>query len=56
MEAFDFEEDTLASSIGVGLRLNLPGFPIRLDWAHVLEKDDPITETETFNFWIGTDF
>jgi outer membrane protein assembly factor BamA len=52
-EAYTFEADSLASSVGVGLRLDFPGFPIRIDRAWVLEKDDPITETDTWVFWIG---
>jgi outer membrane protein insertion porin family len=41
-------------SVGCGLRLNLPGFPIRLDVAAPITNDDD-TEEETFTFWIGVD-
>ena len=41
-------------SAGCGLRLNMPGFPIRLDVAVPLTNDDD-TEEETFTFWIGVD-
>jgi len=56
LESYDFDADTLASSVGVGLRLNLPGFPIRLDRAWVMDKDEEITEEETWTIWIGYDF
>lgn len=49
----DFGNDLLWSA-GCGLRLNLPGFPIRLDVAFPLTNDDD-TEEETFTFWIGVD-
>ena len=49
----DFGEDLLWSA-GCGLRLNLPGFPIRLDVAFPITNDDD-TEEETFTFWIGVD-
>jgi outer membrane protein insertion porin family len=41
-------------SVGCGLRLNLPGFPIRLDVAAPITNDDD-TEEETLTFWIGAD-
>ena len=50
---FDVGGDLLWSA-GCGLRLNLPGFPIRLDFAKPITNDDD-TEEETFTFWIGID-
>lgn len=50
---FDVGGDILWSA-GCGLRLNLPGFPIRLDFAKPIVNDDD-TEEETFTFWIGID-
>lgn len=47
----DFGEDLLWSA-GCGLRLNLPGFPIRLDLAKPITNDDN-TEEEVFTFSIG---
>ncbi len=41
-------------SAGCGLRLDLPGFPIRLDVAVPITNDDD-TEEEVFTFWIGVD-
>ena len=49
----DFGDDLLWSA-GCGLRLNMPGFPIRLDVAFPITNDDD-TEEETFTFWIGVD-
>lgn len=49
----DFGDDLLWSA-GCGLRLDMPGFPIRLDIAKPIVNDDD-TEEETFTFMIGID-
>ncbi len=49
----DFGEDILVS-VGAGFRLDLPNFPIRLDFAKPIVNDDD-TEEEVFTFWIGVD-
>lgn len=49
----DFGGDFLMS-VGVGLRFDLAGFPIRLDFAKPIVNDDD-TEEEGFTFWIGVD-
>lgn len=41
-------------SVGVGLRLDIPSFPIRLDFATPIEKPDD-TEKEVFSFSVGYD-
>jgi outer membrane protein insertion porin family len=46
----------LASSAGGGLRFDIPGFPIRIDFAKVIKKDDELTRTEPWVLWIGHDF
>jgi len=33
----------------------MPGFPIRIDYAVPVEKDNELTEEEAWNFWIGYD-
>jgi outer membrane protein insertion porin family len=38
---------------GLGLRIDIPGFPIRIDYAVPLRKDSNLTRTENFVFWIG---
>jgi outer membrane protein insertion porin family len=54
-DAFDFDGGSLAVGGGVGLRFDVPGFPIRIDRAWALHKDDPFTEEEIVVFWIGYD-
>ena len=56
LDPYEFQPESMASSYGVGLRLNLPGFPIRIDRAWVLERDDDLTEEDTWTVWIGYDF
>ncbi len=41
-------------SAGVGLRLDIDGFPMRIDFAKPLVNDDD-TEEEVFTFWLGID-
>lgn len=52
-DAFDFDFGELASTWGFGIRFDIPGFPIRLDYAMPLERDDDYTRTERFVFSIG---
>lgn len=46
----------LASSAGVGLRLDIPGFPIRIDRAWVIEPDDDFSDDDKWVIWIGYDY
>lgn len=52
-DAYEFELNNLASGAGVGIRFDLPGFPIRIDRAWSVEKDSELTDTDTWTFWIG---
>jgi outer membrane protein insertion porin family len=52
-EPFDVDLTGLAASTGVGLRFDIPGFPIRIDRAWVLHKDDPLSKEDIVVFWIG---
>ncbi len=52
-ESFDADFGELASSWGFGIRFDIPGFPIRLDYAFPIEHDDDYTRTERFIFSIG---
>ncbi len=53
---FDLDfSDTFAWTVGVGARLDIPMFPIRLDFATPIEKPDE-AEEECFSFLIGYDF
>lgn len=55
-DVYEFRGHNLASSAGTGLRLDVPGFPIRLDRAWALQKDHEITEEDAWAIWIGHDF
>ncbi|HCG19372.1 MAG TPA: hypothetical protein DER26_00005, partial [Verrucomicrobia bacterium] len=55
-EEFDLDfSDTFAWTAGIGIRLDIPMFPIRLDFATPLKKPDH-AEEEIFSFSIGYDF
>ena len=55
-DEFDFNTDFFCWSVGVGLRLDIESFPIRLDFAvPVVEPDDDV-EKECFSFTVGYDF
>ncbi|MCR5751725.1 MAG: BamA/TamA family outer membrane protein [Kiritimatiellae bacterium] len=55
-DEFDLDfSDTFAWTVGLGLRLDIPMFPIRLDFATPVEKPDH-AEDEVFSFTIGYDF
>ena len=55
-DRFEWDFSDLASSAGVGLRLDLPGFPIRIDRAWPIERDDQFTSEDSWSIWIGYDF
>lgn len=55
-DVYEFSGHNLASSAGTGLRLDVPGFPIRLDRAWVIQKDHDITNEDEWSIWIGHDF
>ena len=56
VDDFDFDfSDNFAWTAGIGLRLDLPMFPIRLDFAAPIEKPDE-AEKEIFSFTVGYDF
>jgi outer membrane protein insertion porin family len=55
-DEFDFATDYFCWSVGLGLRLDIESFPIRLDFAvPVVEPDDDV-DKECFSFTIGYDF
>lgn len=55
-DTFDLDfSDTFAWSVGLGLRIDIPMFPIRLDFATPIEKPDH-AEDEAFSFSVGYDF
>lgn len=52
-ESFDADFGEFASSAGVGIRFDIPGFPIRFDYAVPLEFDDDYTDAQRWAIWIG---
>ncbi|MFH1969621.1 MAG: BamA/TamA family outer membrane protein, partial [Verrucomicrobiota bacterium] len=58
LDAFDFNLLEYCSDIGVGIRLDIPGFPIRVDYAWPLQiSGEDIQRTSArFNFWMGYGF
>ena len=55
-EPYELELSDLASAYGVGIRLDFPQFPIRLDWGWPVDRDDEFTRTDKFSLWIGIDY
>ena len=55
-DTFDFDfADTFAWTVGLGVRLDIPMFPIRLDFGVPMVEPDE-TEDEVFSFSVGYDF
>ncbi len=55
-DEFDFDTDYFCWTVGVGLRLDIEQFPIRLDFATpIVDPDDDVDE-KVFSFTIGYDF
>ncbi|MDD2459831.1 MAG: outer membrane protein assembly factor BamA [Kiritimatiellia bacterium] len=52
-DAFDPELSDVCVTAGVGLRIDIPGFPIRFDFAVPVVEDDDYTDDEVFSFAIG---
>ena len=55
-DEFDFDTDWFCWSVGLGLRLDLPQFPIRLDFATPIVDPDEDVDEKVFSFTIGYDF
>ncbi|MEI8121940.1 MAG: outer membrane protein assembly factor BamA [bacterium] len=55
-DPYDFDTSHYAAGAGVGLRLDIPGFPMRFDYAWPVKKDDTRSQTENWSFWIGYGF
>lgn len=52
-DAFDPETSDICASVGIGLRIDIPGFPIRFDFAKPFIEDDKYTSDEFFSFAVG---
>ena len=56
VDEFDLDfSSTFAWTVGCGFRLDIPMFPIRLDFATPIESPD-LAEEEVFSFTVGYDF
>ncbi len=60
VDAYDFSCQELAWGTGLGIRLDIPGFPVRLDYAFdsgvQTDRAYDRTRTERWSFWIGYGF
>jgi outer membrane protein insertion porin family len=60
VDPYDFSCQELAWGTGLGFRLDIPGFPVRLDYAFKTDvhtdRDKDETRTERWSFWIGYGF
>jgi outer membrane protein insertion porin family len=52
-DAFDPQLSDVCVAAGVGIRIDIPGFPIRFDFAKPVTEDDSYTDDEFFSFAIG---
>lgn len=52
-DAFDPQLSDMCVSAGIGIRIDIPGFPIRFDFAKPVVEDDDYTDDEFFSFAIG---
>lgn len=55
-DPYQFDFGQYASGVGIGLRLDIPGFPMRFDYAWPVTKDDPRSRAENWSFSIGYGF
>lgn len=57
LDAFDFGTDDFNASYGMGLRIDMPGFPLRFDYSWQQEADE-VNESNSgrFSFLIGHSF
>ncbi|MDD2597732.1 MAG: outer membrane protein assembly factor BamA [Kiritimatiellae bacterium] len=53
VDEFDPELSDVCASVGIGFRIDIPGFPIRFDLAKPITEDDDYTDEEVFSFAIG---
>ncbi|MFO7535564.1 MAG: outer membrane protein assembly factor BamA [Kiritimatiellia bacterium] len=60
VDPYDFSCEELAWGSGIGIRLDIPGFPIRLDYTLasdvMTDRSRDETETERWSFFIGYGF
>jgi outer membrane protein insertion porin family len=56
LDALDFDTAAYNDNWGLGIRLDLPGFPLNLDYAWPITHDDDHDGKGRFNFLIGHSF
>ncbi|MDD5350304.1 MAG: outer membrane protein assembly factor BamA [Chthoniobacteraceae bacterium] len=54
--SYQFSPDSVASDVGVGIRLDLPIGPIRIDYGYPVQAGDATSRSGHFNFNIGYQF
>lgn len=54
--SYSFSPDNVASDAGIGIRLDLPMFPIRIDYGYPIQKGDATSRGGHFNFNMGYQF
>ncbi len=54
-DPYDFDFSEYASTVGAGIRIDVPQFPLRLDYTYPVEKDDDISRRQRVVFWVGFD-
>ena len=52
-DPYDVDLGDLNSNWGLGLRLDMPGFPLQVDYAWPIEADEFNDSSGRFNFFIG---
>ena len=55
-DEFDFDSDWFCWTVGLGLRLDIEQFPIRLDFGVPVVEVDDDNDKQCFSFTIGYDF
>ena len=56
IKSYDFDPNSVASDYGIGVRLNLPIGPLRIDYGWPLQKGGLKTSGGKFNFNVGYQF
>ena len=56
VDPYDFSTDSVASDVGIGVRLNLPIGPLRIDYGWPIQKGGINSSGGKFNFNVGYQF